>query len=135
MDKNELTELMLASAQDAVVFAQQQFQLTLDYSTESVSKVDQLLDELAVKHRQKPLPDAEIFTLSNIFGAYLGQIFLKTIGGEWFYQQANEQAPFVTLNYGNHEYPFASVVYHKLVVNAEVRLKEYLRLAFSNSTQ
>lgn len=135
MDKNELTELMAAAAQDAVVFAQQQFGMSLDYSTESVKLVDQLLSELAAKHRQKPMPDSEVFTLSNIFGAYIGQIFLQTIGGEWFYQQADEQAPFVTLNYGNHEYPFASVVYHKLVVNAEVRLKEYLRLAFSNSTQ
>jgi hypothetical protein len=135
MEKNELTELMTTAAQDAVLFAQQQYQLTLDYSADSVGLVDQLLDELAVKHRQKPLQDAEVFTLCNIFGAYLGQIFLQTVGGDWFYQQANEQAPFVTLNYGNHEYPFASVVYHKLVVNTEVRLKEYLRLAISNSTQ
>lgn len=135
MDKSELTALMAASAQDAVIFVQQQFQLSLDYTTESVKLVDQLLSQLAAQHRQKPMPDSEIFTLSNIFGAYIGQIFLQTVGGEWFYQQADEQAPFVTLNYGNHEYPFASVVYHKLVINADVRLKEYLRLAISNSMQ
>ncbi len=135
MDKKELTDLMAAAAEDAVVFAQQQFQLALDYTIESVSTVDKLINDLAVRHRQKALPDAEIFTLSNIFGAYIGQIFLQTIGGDWFYQQADEQAPFVTLNYGNHEYPFASVVYHKLVVNTDVRLREYLRLAITNSTQ
>lgn len=135
MNNTELDELMQQAALDAVNYAQEQHQLTLDHSIPSAALVDDIIRQIVQIHRQKPLTDAEVFTLSNIFGAYLGQIFRQMVGGEWVYQSADEQAPFITLNYHNREYAFASVVYHKLMVNPDVMLREYLRLAIANSTQ
>jgi len=135
MNKTELDQLMQQAASDAVDYAQQQFQQKLDFSTDSITQIDELIGQLAQRHRQKPLTDAEVFTLSNLFGAYLGLVFQKTVGGEWVYHDADQQAPFTSLHYGNREYAFASVVYHKLTINPEVMLREYLRLAIANSTQ
>lgn len=135
MNQTELDALMSQAAEDAVNYAEEQFQQTLDFSTDSVAHIDDIIGQLAQLNRQKPLSDAEIFTLSNLFGAYIGRVFHDVIGGEWVYQNADQQAPFISMNYGNREYAFASVVYHKLTINPEVMLREYLRLAIANSTQ
>ena len=135
MQPTELDQLMQQSAADAVNFASEEHQIVLDYSLESLALVDDLLTTMARQQQQKPLSDAHMFALCNIFGAYLGQVFSSIVGGHWVHQDADENAPYVSLNYNNREYPLASLVYHKVCKNADLSVADYVRQAISNSMQ
>ena len=135
MTPSELSELMLQSAQDAVSYAQEEHHVTLDLSLESLPLVDVLLSSVAHQQKKQPLSDAHMFALCNIFGAYLGQVFLSVVGGQWLHQTFDENAPYVSLNYNNKEFPLASLVYHKVTKNADLSVKEYISQAISNAMQ
>jgi hypothetical protein len=135
MTPSELSELMSQSAQDAVSYAQEEHHVTLDLSLESLPLVDVLLSSIAHQQKKHPMSDAHMFALCNIFGAYLGQVFLSVVGGQWLHQTFDENAPYVSLNYNNKEFPLASLVYHKVTKNADLSVKEYVSQAISNAMQ
>ena len=74
MNNQELTELMKASAQDAVVYAAEEHQALLDFSLDSLTKVDEILSELFLRQQEQRHADDLLFTLSNVFGAYTGEV-------------------------------------------------------------
>lgn len=131
----ELTTLMQQSAADAVQFAADEYQIALDCSLESLPLVDTILQQLNHHHRQNRLSEEHLFTLANIFGAYLGQIFISVVGGEWMHQKAVEDAPYVSLNYNNREFPLASLCFHKIVKDPDLSVRDYIRQAISNAMQ
>ncbi len=135
MNPNELAELMLQSAKDAVSYAQEDHQVTLDLSLESLPLVDVLLSSIAHQQQKQRMSDAHMFALCNIFGAYLGQVFLSIVGGQWVHQTGDETAPYVSLNYNNKEFPLASLVYHKVTKNPDLSVNDYVRQAISNAMQ
>jgi len=135
MKPNELSELMLQSAKDAVSYAQEDHQVTLDLSLESLPLVDVLLSSIAHQQQKQRMSDAHMFALCNIFGAYLGQVFLSVVGGQWVHQTGDETAPYVSLNYNNKEFPLASLVYHKVTKNPDLSVNDYVRQAISNAMQ
>jgi len=135
MNPNELSELMLQSAKDAVSYAQEDHQVTLDLSLESLPLVDVLLSSIAHQQQKQRMSDAHMFALCNIFGAYLGQVFLSVVGGQWVHQTGDETAPYVSLNYNNKEFPLASLVYHKVTKNPDLSVNDYVRQAISNAMQ
>lgn len=135
MKPTELSELMLQSAKDAVSYAQEDHQVTLDLSLESLPLVDILLSSIAHQQQKQRMSDAHMFALCNIFGAYLGQVFLSVVGGQWVHQTGDETAPYVSLNYNNKEFPLASLVYHKVTKNPDLSVNDYVRKAISNAMQ
>ncbi|ALZ74463.1 hypothetical protein [Rheinheimera sp. F8] len=135
MKPTELSELMLQSAKDAVSYAQEDHQVTLDLSLESLPLVDVLLSSIAHQQQKQRMSDAHMFALCNIFGAYLGQVFLSVVGGQWVHQTGDETAPYVSLNYNNKEFPLASLVYHKVTKNPDLSVNDYVRQAISNAMQ
>ena len=135
MKPTELSELMLQSAKDAVSYAQEDHQVTLDLSLESLPLVDVLLSSIAHQQQKQRMSDAHMFALCNIFGAYLGQVFLSVVGGQWVHQTGDEAAPYVSLNYNNKEFPLASLVYHKVTKNPDLSVNDYVRQAISNAMQ
>jgi len=135
MKPTELSELMLQSAKDAVSYAQEDHQVTLDLSLESLPLVDILLSSIAHQQQKQRMSDAHMFALCNIFGAYLGQVFLSVVGGQWVHQTGDETAPYVSLNYNNKEFPLASLVYHKVTKNPDLSVNDYVRQAISNAMQ
>lgn len=135
MKPTELTELMLQSAKDAVSYALEDHQVTLDLSLESLPLVDVLLSSVAHQQQKQQMSDAHMFALCNIFGAYLGQVFISVVGGQWVHQTSDETAPYVSLNYNNKEFPLASLVYHKVTKNPDLSVNDYIRQAISNAMQ
>ncbi len=135
MNHTELTELMRQSAQDAAAYAKDEHQLVLDFTLESLPLVDVLLSTVAHQQQKQRMSDAHMFALCNIFGAYLGQVFVSVVGGEWVHQTADESAPYVSLNYNNKEFPLASLVYHKVTKNPDLSVNDYVRQAISNAMQ
>lgn len=135
MKQQELDELMQASAGDAVATSQEEFSLDLNFSAESVALVDDVLLSFVGKYHDEALADEAVFTLCNIFGAYIGEVFKKIVGGEWRYDESDPKAPYVVLAYGSHTYAFAGICYERLVNDSQVSVKAYFDQAVENSRQ
>ncbi len=135
MTREELNELMADSAQNAIKTTQEEFQIELDNSPDSISKVDDVLLNWIGRYKDQALEDKAVFTLCNIYGAYIGEIFKVLVGGEWTYDEANPDAPYVLLEYAGKSYAFAGICYQRLVNDSTISVKKYFDKAVSNSTQ
>lgn len=135
MQAQELNTLMQQSAADAVSFVAEQYQLTLDGSLESLHQVDTLLSHLYQDQQTKPHSNEMLFTLCNIIGAYIGEVFIQHVGGQWQNNMQDQSAPYLAVGFGDKEFPFASVCYHKIVNDNSISLQDYLRQARENATQ
>lgn len=135
MHHQELHGLMQQSAQDAVSYATEQHQTNLDFSLDSLVLVDQILGRLHEDQQVKAHSSELIFTLCNIFGAYVGEVFIRHVGGSWQNNTQDNTAPYLAVNFGDREFPFASVCYHKIVTDNSISLQDYLRQAKENATQ
>jgi len=78
---------MAVCAQEAVILARDRYNTTLDFSEASVEVLEKLL---AGFHTSLPKPgdpgrpsDQWIASIAWTFGAYLGEIFRKNVGGTW----------------------------------------------------
>lgn len=135
MNKQELTELMKATAQDAVVYAAEEHQVLLDFSLDSLVKVDEILSELYLRQQEQRHADDLLFTLSNVFGAYTGEVFIHHVGGEWYHDQSTPDAPYICVHHNDKEFPFASLVYHQIAKTPNASLRNYVAQAMSNAMQ
>lgn len=135
MQAQELHTLMQQSAVDAVNFAAEQYQLTLDGSLESLHQVDTLLSRLYQDQQTKAHSSEMLFTLCNIVGAYVGEVFIRHVGGQWQNNTQDQTAPYLAVGFGDKEFPFASICYHKIVNDNSISLQDYLRQARENATQ
>lgn len=135
MQQSELNELMEASANDAVVTAREEFSLELDFSPESIALVDDILLGFVDKYHDKALEDQAVFTLCNVYGAYVGETFKSLIGGEWRYDNSNPDAPYVVMSVGSNTYAFAGICYERLVNDSQISVKSYFDQACGNHVQ
>lgn len=73
---------MAAAAADAVRLTDTYFTEELDFTEESVSTIERLIDDI---HYSMPngKTQANIDLLCRVWGAYIGEVFRKHVGGEW----------------------------------------------------
>lgn len=135
MEQKELDELMRDSAENARISTQNEFGIELDGSVSSIAKIDDVLLSFLEKYHDNALEDQAVFTLCNIYGAYLGEVFKQTVGGEWRYDTTDPQAPYVLLEYNGRTFAFAGICYERLVNDSAVSVLAYFEKAVSNSTQ
>lgn len=135
MTPQELANLMQGSASDAIRFAQDEHQLLLDNSIDSLHQVDTLLSTLHQREQQQRHSAELVFTLCNIVGAYVGQLFIANVGGNWQLNQADSDAPFVYVHFQDKEFPFASICYHKITRDNSISLYDYVKQAMANAMQ
>ncbi|MDT0594478.1 hypothetical protein [Glaciecola petra] len=135
MEQQELNKLMIDSANDAVNLANTEFKLTLDYSEKSISEIDTIIVGFLDKYKAVALEDKAIFTICNLFGAYLGQTFMTIKQGQWLYDQTNENAPSVFMKSGEHSFAFAGICYKKLVEDSTISINDYFQQAILSSAQ
>ncbi|NVK56033.1 MAG: hypothetical protein HWE26_10480 [Alteromonadaceae bacterium] len=135
MQQQELEELMAQSAKDAVATSQDTFNVVLDYSADSVALVDDLLLAFIDRYKDQALEDNAVFTLCNIYGAYVGEVIRSLMGGQWRYDVSDPEAPFVVLDLGEYSYAFAGICYERLVNDSQVSVKAYFDQALANNTQ
>ncbi|MDP4529490.1 hypothetical protein Q3O59_10685 [Alkalimonas delamerensis] len=135
MHDQQLKDLMVQSAADAVQYGREEFQLELDYSRNSLVQLDTLIS--ALHQRQKTQAHAQdlLFTLCTILGAYTGEVFRRELGGDWFHDKSSQDAPYVCLTYLDKEFPFASIIYHKIVQDDSISIADYVQQAMTNATQ
>ncbi|MDU0355472.1 hypothetical protein RS130_17590 [Paraglaciecola aquimarina] len=135
MTSEDLILLMADSAENAIITTKEEFNITLDGSEESINLVDDIILSWLAKYKAVALEENAVFTICNIYGAYIGEIFRKKIGGEWKYDESDPDAPYVVLNYAGNSYAFAGVCYQRLVNDSEVSIQQYYRQAVSNNIQ
>jgi hypothetical protein len=135
MTSAELTELMIDSAQNAVTTTEEEFSLTLDGSEQSIELVDDVILSWLGRYKDKVLEENAVFTICNIYGAYVGEIFRDRVGGNWTYDESDADAPYVVLNYAGNTYAFAGICYQRLVNDSQISIKSYYEQALANNMQ
>src|SRR5271163_3980426 len=124
---------MGAYAQDAVDAARINFQVELDYSLESVRRLDQIL---GIQHRDIPLGwrklirrgpgKAALQTFANIWGGYLGEVLRRKSGGEWLIPEDGPFKGAITLVIAGMTLSPTSRAYRRLVLGDEDSLWSYV---------
>ncbi|MBF7072663.1 hypothetical protein ISG33_04530 [Glaciecola sp. MH2013] len=135
MEQQALNQLMRDSAADAITTSNDQFGLVLDYSAQSIATVDEALLRFLDSYHDQALEDKAVFTLCNIYGAYIGETFRKLAGGKWQYNIENEDAPTIMLLFNERSYAFAGICYERLVNDRNTSVKRYFDEALSSVTQ
>jgi len=131
MINEELVQLMAESANDAVKVADEEFSIVLDYSKQSAHLIDDILQQYLNKYQEHALEDKAVFTICNIFGAYVGETFKKLAGGQWVFDNSKPEAPAIFLVIGENSYAFAGVCYQRLVNKSGMTVSEYFDHALS----
>jgi hypothetical protein len=135
MTNEELTQLMIDSAQNAIETTQQEFAVTLDGTEQSLDHVDDVILSWLDKYKDQALEDSVVFTICNIYGAYAGEIFRHKVGGNWNYDESQSDAPYVVLEYAGNTYAFAGICYQRLVNDSQISVKNYYEQAVANNLQ
>lgn len=135
MTQEELIQLMHDSALNAIATTREEFHVELDGSVDSIQQVDDVLISWLGRYKDQALEDKAVFTLCNIYGAYMGEVFKGVVGGEWIYDVTDQDAPYVVLEYAGKTYAFAGICYERLVNDSQVSVVDYFNKAVGNSTQ
>jgi hypothetical protein len=135
MQTDEMSKLMQSAARDAVGYVSEQHKLTLDFTLASLTDIDKVLATLH-EHQQQQSHSAELlFTLCNIIGAYIGEVFIANYGGNWHNNTADNAAPYISVRLSDKEFPFASVCYHKITQDDTIMISNYVKQAAVNVMQ
>jgi hypothetical protein len=135
MTPSELTDLMIDSAQNAVTTTKDEFNLTLDGTEQSIELVDDVILSWLGRYKDQALEENAVFTICNIYGAYIGEIFRSKVGGNWAYDESDIDAPYVVLNYLGNTYAFAGICYQRLVNDSQISVRSYYDQALANNIQ
>lgn len=135
MNRDELNELMQDSAKNAVITTREEFGINLDHSPQSIKLIDEVILKWIERYRDRALEDKAVFTLCNIYGAYIGEVFKSIVGGQWTYDESNPEAPHILFEYGIHSYAFAGICYQRLVHDSQISVDFYFSKAIANNTQ
>jgi hypothetical protein len=135
MKQQALNQLMRESADDAVKTSREEFAIELDFSAESISLIDAIILKFLDTFNAQALEDKAVFTICNIYGAYIGEVFRKLAGGQWQYNLQDEEAPAIMLMYQDKTFAFAGICYERLVNDSNVSVQRYFSQALDAITQ
>lgn len=100
-----LDAMMHASADKAVRIAAADHGMTLDYSPESIARLETVLAARA------PVLDTALEDETRVWGAYFGEVFRRRYPGEWImavYPGRDVAMPALNIG-GSHVYPLLKV--------------------------
>lgn len=76
-------EVAQAFAKDAVNEAKLKFNLTLDYSPASVEHLESIVAAKYEEIQDHPILPIQMEAFSKLWGAYLGEVIRRQLGGKW----------------------------------------------------
>lgn len=126
---------MKAYAEQAVRLAEADHGMVLDYSPESIPRLETVLAA------RSPVPDAELEEATRLWGAYYGEVFRRKYSGDWIMavypgqlnsgrSDAGAEMAMPALDiHGSHVYPLLKV-FRRLTVGPGEDLEAfYVRVA------
>jgi len=134
MQDLELESLMQETANDAVKTAKEEFDIVLDFTIENVSLVDTTIERFVQNYPSQALDDKAVFTICNMYGAYLGETFRRLAGGKWHYDTSAPEAPTIMLVIKDKSYAFAGICFEKLAKDPKVKVQQYFAKALAANT-
>lgn len=130
--KNEINPLdvkMKELAEKAVEYAKQ-FNYDFDYRRESVDELETILDSYEQAIKKASASDNEVWDLSLVFGAYLGEVLLDTglrRGGFKWVERDN--VPLLEKNDGKTNVSPATKVFKRLKNGSEDNINPFFDIA------
>lgn len=79
----KIQEIAEHYAAEAVSFSLSHFKIELDWSDESIKKVESILDHMHQEALKDKPSDDEIFSFAKAFGSYIGEVYRRNHGAEW----------------------------------------------------
>jgi hypothetical protein len=137
MTQYTIADMMRAYSEDALDLANQ-LNFELDYSEESLVKLDQILESYhqgipkgIKKLFSKGPSEEQINQMAKIWGGYLGETIIRQLGGEWSMSTAFENA--LAIKIGETEiYPPAKV-YKRIINGSEDNVNIYFKVLKQDS--
>ena len=80
---SEIQQIAEASAQQAVGFAQGQLGIILDFSDESIRRLEGSLNRLHSSLKADRPSEEQVFSIAQMLGSYLGEVFRRNHGATW----------------------------------------------------
>jgi len=121
---SDLAEKMKIFADGAVEVAEKTYQVKLDYTEESLKRMEDIFDSL---HKELPknfidkflkrgLTEKQINSAAMMLGAYIGEVIRRSHGGEWVKEDIMGEKDVITLKI-NESRIFPTGKAYKRIVN------------------
>ncbi|MFC3625306.1 hypothetical protein ACFOKJ_03985 [Vogesella amnigena] len=129
MPDSNVQKVAEAYALDAVDFAKEQFNISLDWSDASIAKVEQ---SLAMMHLSflttNPRPTEEqTMAVAKAFGSYVGEVYRKNHGGSWgIFSLNGQQYPGLQATSGVNFWPWGRA-HNRIFQGPENNIADYYR--------
>ncbi len=138
MSQPTINDMMVAYAEDAVDFARCNFAVDLDYSNQSIERIENIAARLYdTKPKgllgrlfRKGPSDDQIQSICKMLGGYIGEVYRRSKGGDWAINQ--EFQAIGILADETWIFPPAKV-YKRLTNGAEDDLWVYFRVMLEGS--
>jgi hypothetical protein len=112
----QVAEVAEAYSLDAVDMASRAFGIALNWSDESVQKVEEILGRLHDDILRAQPPDDAVWTFAKAFGSYVGEVLRRHHSGEWgMVRMGDESFPGVQQPGGKVCWPWGRA--HKRIVD------------------
>ena len=131
LNNQEITELMEQAAADAILISLEEFNINLDKSVDSVALIDDILSGFVDRYADQALEDQGLFTLCNIYGAYVGEVFRQFVGGGWEITQEDNQE-IVMVVFQDKSFAFTGICYERLAIDNTLSVHKYLLQAIKS---
>lgn len=135
MSQNEYQQAMQDCAMGAIQYAEEHFDIGLGWELSYVHQVEAILAQLhktIVEDTEGPIDPETVVTLSNLFGAWLGELFRSKMGGLWAINDDDPSAPVTVLLYGDRQIAFSSRVFYRIMGGAEYNVATYFDMLFND---
>jgi hypothetical protein len=121
----DIGEMMPSLARQAVEIGRE-YGLELDYSRESIERLERLLAQLGAEMSAARPSDEEISMVSKLWGAYWGESLRRIVGGEWQLERApGTQHPTAALNVrGSSVFPTVKI-YRRLTLGSGENVDQF----------
>lgn len=105
MNKKNVSQTMMECAATAVEIAKSEFETVLDFSEDSIQKIEQILDSFTkslTSHTKTRFLQRDFLRNQFVFGAfivggYVGEVIRRNFGGEWIIESSPEGNDSVAL--------------------------------------
>ena len=115
-----LDKLMTAHAKDAVSKAKIDFSIQLDYTPESITQVEKILDTIYNSYQQKPVDEITLGRESRLWGCYIGEVIKKIKDGKWQRDSAVAGKGALPLVFGVQDEVYPSAWVYKRLTNGDM---------------
>jgi hypothetical protein len=114
---------------DAIGYAKRKFNLTLDWSDDSIKNVEKALSLMHasyLKSTPRPTQD-QVMSFAKGFGSYIGEVYRRNHGAEWGIVNLNGQKfPGLKSNKGVNFWPWSRAL-NRIMQGGENNISDYYK--------